>query len=537
MPLASRCLLVMAAPFAACSPNLVYLLADDLGINEVGFMNATRGLSTPRLDALAASGIILDNYYVLPICSPTRSALMTGRYPVRLGTHANVIFWDTPWAVSREHTFFPEALQRRGYLTAKFGKWHLGMFRDEFLPTRRGFNRSAGYLQGCEAAFTHVAACCEAATPAADEGYVCPHAANDTSKDYRGYDWWADDAPDLAANGTKSSQLIVETAGEFLEMLAATPAAARPPYFLYLPFQNVHAPYTTLPRFRAAFDNDTALTDDEKTMFGYISELDAAVAAVVDAQASLGLADDTLVVFSSDNGAPSAAGVRGRNWPLRGFKSQLWEGGVKVAGFVAGSLVPPPARGSRFAGLMHVVDWFPTLLGRAAGGGAPAARSYALDGVDQWDALVVGAPSARDRLLYNINPLCEGGQAAAPKAGVRVGDYKLLAYCYAVAGVAGANATGPRPPADGAWPASWPGSARNSSVVLFDLAADPRETTDLSAEQPSKVDELLDALRDFAAVTVEPMQWVPPFQGDDYECAACPLRNATGPYEPWAPWM
>ena len=75
------------------------------------------------------------------------------------------------------------------------------------------------------------------------------------------------------------------------------------------------------------------------------------------------------------------------------------------------------------------------------------------------------------------------------------------------------------------------------SERLFDLAADPRETTDLSAEQPSKVDELLDALRDFAAVTVEPMQWVPPFQGDDYECAACPLRNATGPYEPWAPWM
>ena len=104
-------------------PDVLFILADDLGYNEVNFNNASRGIRTPHLDALASGGVILDSYYVQPICSPTRSALMTGRYPALLGTQANVIFWDTPWAVPRNHTFLPELLQEAGYETALFGKW------------------------------------------------------------------------------------------------------------------------------------------------------------------------------------------------------------------------------------------------------------------------------------------------------------------------------------------------------------------------------------------------------------------------------
>ena len=98
-------------------------MADDLGFNEMGFMNETRGLHTPHLDALAHAGVILRNYYVEPICSPTRSALLTGRYPLRLGTQANVIYWDTPWGVPLENTFLPEYLLRANssYTTAMFG--------------------------------------------------------------------------------------------------------------------------------------------------------------------------------------------------------------------------------------------------------------------------------------------------------------------------------------------------------------------------------------------------------------------------------
>jgi len=104
-------------------PDVLFILADDLGYNEVNFNNASRGIRTPHLDALAADGVVLDTYYVQPICSPTRSALMTGRYPALLGTQANVIFWDTPWAVPLNHTFLPELLQDVGYETALFGKW------------------------------------------------------------------------------------------------------------------------------------------------------------------------------------------------------------------------------------------------------------------------------------------------------------------------------------------------------------------------------------------------------------------------------
>ena len=112
-----------AAAAAVVVPNVVFILADDLGYNELNFMNASRGILTPNLDSLANTGVIMKNYYVQPICSPTRSAFMTGRYTVRLGTQGSVIFWDTPWAVALNETFLPQNLKDAGYKTAMFGKW------------------------------------------------------------------------------------------------------------------------------------------------------------------------------------------------------------------------------------------------------------------------------------------------------------------------------------------------------------------------------------------------------------------------------
>jgi len=108
---------------AVAAPDILFIVADDLGYNEVNFMNDSRGILTPELDKLASGGVTLTNYYVQPICSPTRSALMTGRYPLLLGTQSNVIYWDTPWAVPKNHTFLPELLQQAGFETALFGKW------------------------------------------------------------------------------------------------------------------------------------------------------------------------------------------------------------------------------------------------------------------------------------------------------------------------------------------------------------------------------------------------------------------------------
>ena len=118
---------------AAPPKAIVFILADDLGYNEMGFMNSTRGLQTPNLDALAAGGVRLTSAYTVPLCSPTRSSLMTGKYNHRLGTQANVVFWDTPWAPALEHTFLPQQLKRvPGFgATAMFGKcaWREGWRR------------------------------------------------------------------------------------------------------------------------------------------------------------------------------------------------------------------------------------------------------------------------------------------------------------------------------------------------------------------------------------------------------------------------
>ena len=180
-----------AAPSAPLPPpNIVFILADDLGSNELNFMNNTRGILTPHLDALAAQGVTLRNYYVQPICSPTRSALMTGRYTTRLGTQSSVIFWDTPWGIDLNETFLPQNLVDAGYATAMFGKWHLGMFKEAYTPMQRGFEQHMGYYQGCESAWTHVSACCHAGSPTADQNYTCGGKPGHEI----GYDWFKSDA-------------------------------------------------------------------------------------------------------------------------------------------------------------------------------------------------------------------------------------------------------------------------------------------------------------------------------------------------------
>merc|ERR1719473_222666 len=226
----------------------------------MGFMNKTRGLITPNLDGLAAGGVVLRSYYVQPICSPTRSALMTGRYTVRLGTQSNVIYWDTPWGISLNETYIPQNLKDAGYITAMFGKWHLGMYTEKYTPPHRGFDEHMGYYQGCESHYTHVAGCCGARSPDHDENYTCQrHGAEQLqgSEDwnqYLGYDWFktgpmpnsGTSKPDLSVNHTNSAYLIRDAAIDFIQRAAKQ----EKPFFLYLPFQNIHGPYTCDTKYR-----------------------------------------------------------------------------------------------------------------------------------------------------------------------------------------------------------------------------------------------------------------------------------------------
>ena len=210
---------VTAAPAPTRPPNIVLIVADDLGFNELGYMNATRGLHTPNIDKLAAGGSVLRQYYAVPLCSPSRASLLTGVYNHRLGLQAHVIHWDTPWGVPLEYQFLPARLKPLGYRTGAFGKWHLGMHTTEYYPTSRGFDEYSGFLQGCVSHHTHVSSCCLAPTnPLEDDTHVC--APPEKGKDYRGYDFFQGTRPLPAVNLTTTTDIVASKAQDFIDRAA-----------------------------------------------------------------------------------------------------------------------------------------------------------------------------------------------------------------------------------------------------------------------------------------------------------------------------
>lgn len=214
-----------------------------------------------------------------------------------------------------------------------------------------------------------------------------------------------------------------------------------------------------------------------------------------------------------------------------------------MAGFVFSpnpTIMPASARGTVSNELFHVTDWLPTVVALAGG---TTTRNHDLDGHDIWPALMstggTPIPSPRTEMLYNINPLpASQGQAGAPKAGLRVGQYKVLAWGYSIKGIGGGNFTGP---------VNAPAGSNPKTVdlefvkgpVLYDLDADPSETTNIATKEPAVLQRMLERLKVIAeGYSVEPMQWKAPYQGRDYACAACPLHPASkGVDSPWGPWL
>jgi arylsulfatase A-like enzyme len=415
-------------------PNVLYILADDLGWADVGFHGGE--IKTPRLDKLAASGARLEQFYVQSVCSPTRAALLTGRYPMRLGLQVGVV---RPWAqygLPLEERTLPQALKEAGYATAIVGKWHLGHCRPEYLPTRRGFDHQYGHYNGAIDYFTHVR-----------DG---------------GLDWHRDDQA-LREDGY-STRLMAREAVRILARHDATK-----PLFLYVPFNAVHSPFQAPERYCRPY---AGLKRPRRTYAGMVAALDEAVGQIVDQLEASGLRDNTLIIFHSDNGGP-APGVVTSNGPLRAGKATLYEGGVRVAAFAAwpghipaGSVVNAP---------LHVVDWYPTLLGLA---GASLEQKLPLDGKNAWPALSADKPSPHEEILLN----------ATPTAGaLRVGDWKLV-----INGTREHN-DGPDP-ATGRIAGFFGGDGRADApgdvIELFNIARDPYERANLAASQPGQVERL-----------------------------------------------
>jgi arylsulfatase A-like enzyme len=419
---------------AALRPNIVFLLVDDLGSYDVGWRGSE--IKTPHLDALAKAGTALDQFYVQPVCSPTRAALLTGRYPYRYGFQTGVV---RPWAqygLPLEEQTLARELKGAGYKTAIVGKWHLGHHERAYLPTQRGFDHQYGHYNGALDYYTH-------------------------ERD-GGHDWHRND--ESSRDEGYATELIGKEAARVVR--EHDPAKKRP-LFLYVPFNGVHSPYQVPAKYEELYPQ---LEGRRRTYAGMVTAVDEAVGQIVAALREAKLLEQTLIIFSSDNGGP-APGKITSNGPLRAGKGTVYEGGVRVAAFATWPGQIPAGRTIKEP--LHMVDWYPTLLKLA---GAVRPQTLPLDGRDIWPVLTKGAATPHNHLILNASP--EGGA-------VRAGRWKLVIK----AGVGERPKQGGKPKQR---PESNSGNNLNNSVLeLFDLAVDPGEATNLAEANPDKVKELL----------------------------------------------
>lgn len=421
-------------------PNIVFILADDLGYADVGF-NGGRDIATPHLNRLAASGARLEQFYVQPVCTPTRAALMTGRYPMRHGLQVGVV---RPWArygLPLEERTLAQALKKAGYATAIAGKWHLGHVEPAYLPTRRGFDVQYGHYNGAIDSYTHVR-----------DG---------------GHDWHRQDK--ASYDEGYSTHLIAQEAVKFVEA-----RASGRPFFLYVPFNAVHSPLQVPERYKKPY---AQLEEPRRTYAGMLAAMDEAIGQILGALERKGLRDNTLVVFSSDNGGPAPGRVTD-NGPLRAGKGTLYEGGVRAAACVAwpGRIKPGTVVGEP----LHMVDWYPTLLKLA---GASLEQKLPVDGRDAWGTIADGQVSPHAAILIN----------AAPTSGaIRAGSWKLVlngeGYGTEVRQREKGGDVAVAPP----------------RIELFDLASDPGERRNLAEVHPGKVEQFRARYEALASQAVPP---------------------------------
>lgn len=435
-------LFAAAAPGASNRPDIIYIVADDIGWKDLGFQGAT-DIRTPNLDRLAAEGMRFQQFYAHPMCTPTRAALLTGRYPFRYGLQTLVIPSKGTYGLSTEEYLLPQVLKDAGYETAMVGKWHLGHADRKYWPRQRGFDYAYGAVLGEIDYFTRSA-----------HG-VLDWQRNNEAVEEQGY----------------VTELLGDDAVRVIER--QKPGT---PLFLYLAFTAAHAPYQAPEKYLARFPG--IADETRRTYAAMISCLDDQVGRVVETLERTGRRDNTLILFHSDNGGTRDARLTGEskvkaipcdNGPLRDGKGQLYEGGTRVPAFANW---PGRIPSGVVEGPVHVVDMLPTL---AALAGAPTEKCLPLDGIDVSQAILQnGRPTGRTEIVYNIEPF---------RAGLRDGKWKLV------------------------WRTILP-----SRAELFDLEADPNETTDLAAQHPDIVRRLQDRAGQLAAEGQKPLFFDTSFQ-------------------------
>lgn len=443
-------------------PNVVVVVADDMGYGDLGLLNEGRS-STPNLDALAADGVCLTQCYAgSPVCSPSRAALLTGRYPQRTGAIDTLHGRGLDRIALSEQTI-ADVFAAAGYRTGLVGKWHNGALDRRFHPNARGFEEFVGFSGG--------------------------------SSDYYSYALDVNGA-DAAGDGRYLTDVLTEHAVSFVRRHAGEP------FFLVVAYNAPHFPMQAPPALVERYESQGETTGAALT-YAMIEVLDEGVGRIVHALSEQEIEDDTIVLFVSDNG-PYLGEVAGVSldrftYGLRGAKHYVFEGGIRVPAIVRW---PAGLAGGRtVTEMIHFTDWLPTL---AAAAGVPLVGSRELDGRDVLAVLAGRSGEVEPRRFWQCNryaPRVEGNAA------MRDGDWKLVRpaipeHMVVTEGDRAIDrALNGRLPEritavdDSPLPEPEPGSPL--PPLLFDLAADPFERSDVASLHPDRV----------ARMTVELERW------------------------------
>jgi len=420
-------------------PNILVLVTDDHGIGDVGCYGHPE-VRTPNLDRLAASGVRFTQWYAnAPICSASRAAILTGRYPDRTGVKGALPSeptWDVP-GLRADETTLPERLRALGYNTAAFGKWHLGS-APASRPMNQGFDNFFGWYSGWLDAYSH--------------RYY--QLGGPPGKIF--HDLWRNET-EVFEEPTYMTELLGREAQAHLVKQTTSQ-----PFFMYVAFGAPHysmmAPKKYLDRFPANMDRD------RRTHLAMVAAVDDVIGALLDQLKQQGMENDTIVFFQADNGATrevraSSDGLPyhgGSNEPYRGWKQGLFDGGMHVPAILrAPGFVKP---GQVWDRPVISMDLTPTLLGMADPAGKPPA---AVDGQNILPVLA-GKAKEHDFLFWSF----EKGRA------VRNGDWKLLYN-----------------------PPQFPGDPVPEKIWLSNLESDPGEKKNVASANPERVKDLMESLR------------------------------------------
>lgn len=413
-------------------PNIIVIIPDDLGWADIGYNGSE--ILTPHLDQLANTGIKMNQHYVMPTCTPTRVSFLTGKYPSRYG----ILGPDYGEVIDVGDPTISSLFQQEGYRTAIAGKWHMGS--PPYTPLKYGFETSYGYFDGQIDPYTH-----EYKTETKLTSRQSWH-RNDEYLTEEGH------ATDLITN----------------EALRVINENNESPFFLYLAYSVPHYPLKEPEKWTSMYDH-LNISESRKWYAASVTHMDDGIGKIIAALEETGQRENTIILFISDNGgqkswqstseyhgayADKPHDVLGNNFPLRGWKTDLYEGGIRVPAFVnwEGQLKPGATNIP-----IHVADWLPTLLQMTRSN--QNENAIPVDGIDIWPYLRNKSESAAERTMYWK---IRGATA------VRKGPWKLIH------------------------------NRDSDRKELYNLDDDFRESKDLSESNPEKVEELLNVENEIA---------------------------------------